>query len=66
MSIEVKLEGTAEAKLRQLAEELKVPVGEALTRALSNGMFVLAETSAGRNLIVEDSKRGAQWRVKPS
>jgi hypothetical protein len=65
MTIEVKLEGSAEAKLRKLAAELDVPVGEALTRALANGMFVLSEAKAGRELLVEDRKAGAQWRVMP-
>jgi predicted transcriptional regulator len=66
MSFEVKLEGNAEAKLRHLADQLNLPVDQVFARALANGMFVLAETSVGRTLIVEDEKQGAQWRVKPS
>jgi hypothetical protein len=65
MAIAVKLEGDAEAKLLELAKQLNVPVEQAFSRALANGMFVLAETSAGRSFLIEDQKQGAQWRVTP-
>jgi predicted RNase H-like nuclease (RuvC/YqgF family) len=63
MAIAVTLEGDAEAKLLELAKRLNVPVEEAFSRALANGIFVLAETSAGRSLLIEDKRQGAQWRV---
>jgi len=63
MAIAVTLEGDAEAKLLELAKRLNVPVEEAFSRALANGIFVLAESSAGRGVLIEDRKQGAQWRV---
>jgi hypothetical protein len=64
MSIEIKLEGDAAARLEAEAKRLNIPVDQLVTKALANGLFVVAETSAGNTLILEDRFR-TQRRYEP-
>jgi hypothetical protein len=64
MSIEIKVEGDAAARIEAEARRLNIPVDQLVTKALANGLFIVAETSAGNTLILEDKYR-TQRRYEP-
>jgi predicted transcriptional regulator len=65
MSFQFVLDGAAAEKLSKLAKDLNVPVEVVFERALANGVYMMTESSAGREFVVEDKKKGARWRVHP-